>query len=681
MSIPHELVRAVREHRVVPLVGAGVSLGVKPRLFPSWRRLLEELAGELRRQALEEDEARVKHLIHAENYVQAAEIGLRALGSFRFNRFLRERFRQERPKDLDLSVPRAIWALKPRLVITTNYDAVMRWGGPLMEDGSPKEITVVANDQVEELALLHEATSQWPWLWHLHGTIERLGTLILAGSDYRRLYGSDDGSRSERYERALFELSAQLATQSFLYVGFGLSDPYVLQQIADVLKLTKFKNAPSFALMKRGEGDRAALWTSYNVQLIEYEDHGPPLAALLHEIAAQCWPAAATAGTSQSDTKGLPGESPDSQDRAIASRAMHPMSAEAEPAVPRPAAPRTDKAGTASAAPAHPAPPPASLPRPAPVPSARPDIARPALEGEYAEELLHSRRLLILSPRRGGARTLARRIAQERFGERVTWLVPPNVPSCTEPEYFSFLSGQSHVTGALELETWLKGRAAALGRDHLIMVRHDGGPLDHLQSLGHVLRKLLEETHEFFILVAGEAPGAWLRFHTSSLSVFAGAPVRHVPPLEIEVIRAMLEQAGHKRPALGDIVHRATGGLPGWVAESVAAGEAVLGAGDVLEALTERLARSSSLRGAIIMRLAEDDRAEDKGVLRPDRHGRSVLADLLAGLAVRRLDDVEDELAYAEVRLYYDGLVVADRKGATIFRCEAVRRAVERALG
>jgi hypothetical protein len=45
---------------------------------------------------------------------------------------------------------------------------------------------------------------------------------------------------------------------------------------------------------------------------------------------------------------------------------------------------------------------------------------------------------------------------------------------------------------------------------------------------------------------------------------------------------------------------------------------------------------------------------------------------------VRKLAELEDELQYAEVRLYYDGLVMAEgERGETAFRCEAARRAAE----
>src|SRR6516162_394731 len=46
---------------------------------------------------------------------------------------------------------------------------------------------------------------------------------------------------------------------------------------------------PSYALMKRGTADAGALWSNYNIQLVEYADHGRPLADLLYEIARRAF--------------------------------------------------------------------------------------------------------------------------------------------------------------------------------------------------------------------------------------------------------------------------------------------------------------------------------------------------------------------------------------------------------
>ena len=392
---------------------------------------------------------------------------LRALGPYVFHRFLRRNYRQQRPPDANLDVVRALWGLQPPLVITTNYDSALRWGGPA-------EVQMVANDQHEELVLLAEATSDWPWIWHLHGTIERMATVILAGRDYKRLYENDERNRVASYERALFELQKTLATKSLLYVGFGLTDPYVLEQIAHVLELTRGSVAPSYALMKQGQGNRGDLWENYNVRLIEYAEHDM-LAGLLGDISRQAFgaPAASPASSPQAAPASSPAPSPAPRTvNEVVSRSMDddrpitragrgeddgaavrrpPSESGPELALsfepdPAPEPPSTAKPVAADLLPmgwsmgggakpkSEQRKSPASQPAPAPVVAQKPIIERSQLVEELGRELLRGCRLLLLAPQGGGARRLAGQIAAAHFGTCVTWLVPipkamaPNAP-------------------------------------------------------------------------------------------------------------------------------------------------------------------------------------------------------------------------------------------------------------
>jgi hypothetical protein len=57
-----------------------------------------------------------------------------------------------------------------------------------------------------------------------------------------------------------------------------------------------------------------------------------------------------------------------------------------------------------------------------------------------------------------------------------------------------------------------------------------------------------------------------------------------------------------------------------------------------------------------------------------------VLGELLAGREVQSLDALDHQTDYAEVRLYFDGLVRRDASGRTVLRCEAVAHVVREAL-
>ncbi|HWN70288.1 MAG TPA: hypothetical protein VNM90_21760, partial [Haliangium sp.] len=300
---------------------------------------------------------------------------------------------------------------------------------------------------------------------------------------------------------------------------------------------------------------------------------------------------------------------------------------------------------------------------------AKPIIQRTRLVEELGNQLRRRMRLLLLAQQGGGVRRLAEQISEHYFGECVTWLNPPRVPDCTEAEYCRFLAGNERVAHLLALRDWLAGRARAQGVHHLIVLRHDGGPLQHLGPLGDMLRTLIEEPGKdglrIHVLVAGQAATARLRYEAIETSLFSDAPVRHVPVFSVEEVRQALDTARRDGKRWGQDVWRATGGLPGLVVEAID--------DDDLDhaSVTARLARSTAVHGRLRRRVLDDDRAQ----VPAERHARAVLQTLLQNRAVERLDSVEDEFDHPEVRLYYDGLVISDERGETRFLCEAVRRA------
>jgi hypothetical protein len=602
MNYPRELVEAVRRFQVVPFVGAGISMGVKRGLFPSWIQLLEGLAERMRDEGLPDSAVtEVRQRITQGDFLTAAETAFRELGAYRFNRFLRERIRLRMPRDADLTVIQALWELRPPVVLTPNYDDVLLWG---REDAE-----AVSNDQDDELNLMDaEATPESPRVWYLHGTIHRLSTLVLAGADYKRLYGDSAQPASySQYTNALVRLREWIRAKPFLYMGFSFSDPYVLKQLEHVIGITKGRHVPSFALMKKGQLDRGALWPKYNIQLVEYEDHGPPLAEFLKGLA---------------------------------------------------------QAAFGSRGPVPPPPPPSGPP---------PAVPRPALEQEYTRILQRDHRLVLLAPEDGGARSLARRIA-EQYGKRVTWLAPPNVPDCTEADYCRALAGDSAVTTFDALVDHLRAKAASLGREHLIVLRYEWGPLEHLKSLGNILRRMLDEDSkavQFHFLIAGGERSAWMVHNVPNFSVFSGTPLREVPDLTVDEVRQFLEMEGLDGKRWAASVHQATGGHLGLLKEALSS-DGLLDS----DSVTSRLARSPSLKAAVQECLRRDERNGYVG----DRSCRGVLEKLLSGKSVDRLEPLDHRIEYPEVRLYFAGLVHADAKDNTVLRCKAVELVAREAL-
>ena len=175
-------------------------------------------------------------------------------------------------------MPQAIWELQPALVVTTNYDSVLQWAKP----GARR----LLNHQTAELADLFAAYHPTePAIWHLHGHMEEADSLILGPTQYATLYEQHPDLLT-RYRAALEQLRHAAANHTFLFVGFGLRDPYVVGLLKEVFAIFQGSSRPHFALLKDGEADTRQLWETCNVQVIPFPDFGPPQVELLQELAA-----------------------------------------------------------------------------------------------------------------------------------------------------------------------------------------------------------------------------------------------------------------------------------------------------------------------------------------------------------------------------------------------------------
>jgi hypothetical protein len=299
-------------------------------------------------------------------------------------------------------------------------------------------------------------------------------------------------------------------------------------------------------------------------------------------------------------------------------------------------------------------------------------VARVELARTMASHLEREGRLLLLAPRRGGARALADEVLTSLALEpdQVTRLTPPTDERCKESEYFQELTATPSVGSRYDYTRWQAERVR--NRRHVVVLLHDGGSLKHLEALAASLRKLWEQdSRRCRVLVAGSAPAARLRFEALQSSLFSGMRAEHVPPLGVAEIAELLPDRSDQRERLALLLHEITDGHPGFAKEILTTDGPFVGEGAIL-----RLARSGQVRGTLNRRLQQDDKDKRKDAL----HAAQVLRNLVSGQKARRLVDIEDDTRYPEVRLYYDGMVRQDSDGATQLRCEAVRRAASDAL-
>ncbi|MDA1051677.1 MAG: SUMF1/EgtB/PvdO family nonheme iron enzyme [Planctomycetota bacterium] len=276
--MPQSLVDELVAGRLVPFVGSGVSLSVGSGVFPTWPQLLDDMAERLQRDG-RQDESQIVGLFRKTGKLyEAAQQAWLELGKASFNAVMRERFQIDRPADADLSLVEAIWRLEPSVVVTTNYDSVLRWTEARAE--------LVMNHQTAELLELYRSTPDAPRIWHLHGHISHADSLILAAAHYEAFYRESPAQR-QRYEAALVQLRALAANYSLLFIGFSLEDKYVMNMLGQVLTTFAGNLRPSYALLRAGEGEAAELWRKHRIRTIEFEDFGDPQLAVLREMAGR----------------------------------------------------------------------------------------------------------------------------------------------------------------------------------------------------------------------------------------------------------------------------------------------------------------------------------------------------------------------------------------------------------
>lgn len=288
MKIPETLGQRLREGKVIPFVGAGVSMSVRERgtgnsLFPSWREMLEKAASRLEAEGGDVHAALVRNFLSlkAPNYLEAARYAHEGMGPSVWYDFLREQINKS-PEGADpesLELAKAIWNLGSKLVITTNFDRVLEWASP--EPGGPAAWDI---DAPAELAELLRGGLSTPTVWHLHGQIHNATQIILTPGSFSLLYPEGkEGEADSPYRAALQTLRALLVSHSFLFIGFSLDDVFFRRQLDDINQIYAGAGGPHYVLMR--EADVAlGLKDEKSVKAVTFSDFGEPLLKLMREL-------------------------------------------------------------------------------------------------------------------------------------------------------------------------------------------------------------------------------------------------------------------------------------------------------------------------------------------------------------------------------------------------------------
>jgi|GEM_PF-1357120 len=251
--------------------------------FPSWIGLLERAAQRI------EEEGRSQHKVirallqeSPPETMDAAAWSRRGLGA-QWSEFLRDSFGVPRG-DVDpdsLALAQAVWGLGSKLVITTNYDRVLRWGCPDHHDLATWPISAPGG-LIE--ALRGPVAS--PTVWHLHGSIDQPSQIILSPDGYATLYPEDEGKAEILHQAALEALRHLMMSRHLLFVGFSMEDDYLVGQLRWVSETFGGCAGPHYVLARGCDVQRMQTkLEGLDVDFIEVEGFGD-LAPKLREIGA-----------------------------------------------------------------------------------------------------------------------------------------------------------------------------------------------------------------------------------------------------------------------------------------------------------------------------------------------------------------------------------------------------------
>lgn len=282
--IPSTLLNAAAKRSIVPIIGAGVSMSLRniknEAIFPSWKEVLERAADYLDQENKADHALGVRAMIRLGNYQQAASTAKSGLVGSLWHNFLRSCFEisKDEIEKTSMLLSEEIWNISNH-IITLNYDNVLEFSAPA--SGITRSIV---NSRAANLSDFIRNDLEGNSVWHLHGHIEDVSSIIFTTENYSELYVND-----EEYRAAVLTLTTIAASSNFLFIGCSLEDAELLQQLNSVHQLFDENTGPHYVLVREKDSlEIQQKLCNLPLQLICFSDFGPPLLELVKNISSAC---------------------------------------------------------------------------------------------------------------------------------------------------------------------------------------------------------------------------------------------------------------------------------------------------------------------------------------------------------------------------------------------------------
>lgn len=248
-------VKQVRDGHCVLFAGAGLSAAAG---FPNWVSLVRNLAKAERPPGVEPKSAALEALIARGKLLEAAEWLREELGPDRFHQALRDELARV-PKTLS-PTHRLLPQFRFRAIITTNFDQ-------LIETAFENRLPVATQRDAGDVA--RHLGANTPFLYKIHGDIERPETIVLTSDDFAEIILRNDALRTV--------LQALFLTNPMLFVGYSHADPDFDLVVREHVNQFGHEGARRYALMKVG-GDEDLILThglqKKSIQVVPFQDYG-----------------------------------------------------------------------------------------------------------------------------------------------------------------------------------------------------------------------------------------------------------------------------------------------------------------------------------------------------------------------------------------------------------------------
>ena len=266
-----KLKQLLRENKVIPFVGAGVSKDVKYKnddnAFLNWNGLLNSLAKNI---SDENKKNGINFLLKSNkvDYLKIADMIEDELTLEEFNESLQKAFDVDYNEidDSGYKLAKSIWDLDSKLVITTNYDDVLYHA---CENKNKKNWDI--ESEFEQASYLKNGVDN-PVIWNLHGHIGKVENVILTSKKYNEFYTRN--VEDSKYKASLETLRNISSSKTFLFIGFSLNDEFVVEQLNRTIEIFGGNSSNHYILCKKGSKPKTL---NDNIKTVEYENHGQDL--------------------------------------------------------------------------------------------------------------------------------------------------------------------------------------------------------------------------------------------------------------------------------------------------------------------------------------------------------------------------------------------------------------------